>query len=464
MSDTNRRDLLGAGATLIAGLAGQSVLGPTTTAAAPQHPAPRGPARAHADRWQHEYTFGHTELFMEEYHRGTMEILACQAGELEQIGELTSRAARVIQQGRTVWTSMNSGHMPYYEQQETRRGNPAILKEHEREFERLKKGDMVFTNFCNKDVLAARERGVYVVCVTINYHDNEFRPRGFTADDGFHSNRDSLMLRDVSNEILHSHVPYTQGLVHAPEIPEFAICPSSGTGSGSVHWMLTAEIANKLSNRRVRAVDKSAEYLRILTERMEQVKQHMPQIREAAVAVARRIRAGGRWFSRSIEFEGFESELNVASGVRVVNWSDETHSWEATREKNVMLINAISPAYPDEMKLALEKQVEGALVIGIGPGSLDGVVPAERLIDVADAGFDNFSPESGGVIRIEGRDKSICPTSGIVGNVIQQMLVAQWADEMVRRGSVPYFLMGNYQNGGVEYNATMRMFFERQGF
>jgi len=44
------------------------------------------------------------------------------------------------------------------------------------------------------------------------------------------------------------------------------------------------------------------------------------------------------------------------------------------------------------------------------------------------------------------------------------MLVAQWADEMVRRGSVPYFLMGNYQNGGVEYNATMQMFFERQGF
>ena len=129
-----------------------------------------------------------------------------------------------------------------------------------------------------------------------------------------------------------------------------------------------------------------------------------------------------------------------------------------------MLINSISPAFRDEVKLALEKQIEGAFVIGIGPSCLDGVVPAGCLIDVADAGFDNFSPESGGVIQIPGREDSICPTSGIVGNVIQQMICAQWADEMVRRGSVPYFLMGIFQNGGREYNKAMQPFFERQGF
>ena len=129
-----------------------------------------------------------------------------------------------------------------------------------------------------------------------------------------------------------------------------------------------------------------------------------------------------------------------------------------------MLINAISPAFRDEVELVLKKQIEGAFVIGIGPSSPDEVVPMGRLIDVVDAGFDNFSPESGGVIQIPGRDDSICPTSGIVGNVIQQMICAQWADEMVRRGSTPYFLMGIFQNGGREYNKAMQPFFERQGF
>ena len=456
MSKTSRRNILHAGATFVAGMAGQSVLGPRTTVAAPR--------RQQASKWEHEYTFGHTILFMEEYHQGTMEILGRQSAELGQIGELTSRAAHVIKNGGTVWTSMDLGHLPHYEQKETRRGSPGVLKEHGRNFSGLKEGDMVFTNHCNKEVLAARKRGVYVVCVTINYHDNEFRPPGFTVVDDLHNNLDGLMLGDVSNEILHSHVPYYQGLVHAPEIPEFTLCPSSGTGSGSIHWMLNAEIANKLSNHRAKAVDKSAEYLRILTERVERVKEHMDHIREVAVTMTRRIRAGGRWFARSIEFPGFESELHVASGVAVVNWSNAAHLWAATKEKNVMLINAISPAFPDEVKLALEKQIEGAFVIGIGPSSLDGVVPAGCLIDVAANGFDNFSPESGGVIQIPGREDSICPTSGVVGNVIQQMICAQWADEMVRRGSVPYFLMGFFQNGGREYNKAMQPFFERQGF
>ena len=202
---------------------------------------------------------------MEEYHQGTLEILSRQSGELDQIGDLTSRAASVIRKGGTVWTSMDLGHLPVAEQKETRRGSPGIIKDH-REFEPLKKGDMVFTHRCKRSVLEARERGVYVVCVTSNYQDNEFRPAGFT--DISHANPDGLMLGDVSNEILHSHVPYQQGLVHAPEIPEFAICPSSATGSGSIHWMLNAEIANKLANPNAPEVDRSARYLSVLTERL----------------------------------------------------------------------------------------------------------------------------------------------------------------------------------------------------
>ena len=304
--------------------------------------------------------------------------------------------------------------------------------------------------------MAARDRGVYVVSVTVNYIDNEFRPAGFA-----NPNEENLMLADVSNEILHSHVPYYQGLVHAPEIPEFTLCPSTTTGLGALHWMLNAELANKLADKKAKEVDRSAEYLRILTERVEKIKEHSCRIREIAVIMARRIRAGGRWFARSIEHPGFASELSgVASGPMIVNWGD----WDATKETNVMLISAISPAYPDEVKLAMEKQVEGAYLIGIGPSCLDGVVPPGRLIDIADAGFDNLSPESGGVIKVKGRKETICPTSGIVGNIIQQMICAQWTDEMVRRGSIPYYWMGFFQKGGREYDDAVRPFFELQGF
>ena len=160
---------------------------------------------------------------------------------------------------------MDDGHMPVAEQSQARRGNPGILKNHKgldfKTFENLKSGDMVFTNQCNRAVLRARDRGVYVVAVTVNYIDNEFRPAGFT-----NPNEDNLMLKDVSNEVLHSHVPYYQGLVHAPQIPEMTLCPSTTTGSSTLHWMLTAEIANKLSTASSKKVNKSDAYLTIRTE------------------------------------------------------------------------------------------------------------------------------------------------------------------------------------------------------
>ncbi len=187
----------------------------------------------------------------------------------------------------------------------------------------------------------------------------------------------------------------------------------------------------------------------------------MHRIRHVAVTMARRTRKGGRWFVKSLEHPGLASELSgVASGPRIVTRGD----WEATREQNVLLVNAISPAYREEIELTMEKQLEGAYVVAIDPSSLDGVLPPGRLIDVADAGFDNFSPESGGVIAVLGHTGGICPTSGIVNNVIQQMICAQWTDEMVCRGSVPFYYMGFFQKGGREYNDALRPFFQRQGF
>ena len=443
----NRRKMLGAVAAFGTGAACGTVFNPGSLGAEPRE--------QQQSKWDNEYTWGHTVLFMEEYHQGTMEILGRLSGELSHVGDLTSRAASVIKNGGTVWNSMNAGHMVGFEVSEKVRGNPKIMKDH-KDFESLKKGDMVFTNTCSKAVKAARDRGVYTVSVTVNYVNNEFRPQGFTVP-----NEDNLMLKDVSNEILHSHVPYYQGLVHAPEIPEITLCPSTNTGLATLYWMLNAEIANKLAEKSPKEIDKSAEYIRTVTERIGRVKEHMPRIRETAVTMARRIRAGGTWFVKSLEHPGISSDLHyVECGPMIINLGN----WDAAKEKNVMLIAAISPSYPDEIKLALEKQVEGAFVIGIGPSSLDGFLSPGRLIDVADAGFDNFSPESGGVITIKGRKESICPTSGVVGNVIQQMICAQWTDEMIRRGSVPYFFKGVCQVGGREYINVMKPNFDQRGY
>jgi hypothetical protein len=461
MKTTNRRSLLRAGAVLGAGIA--------TGGALPVGVSAAGCTDARERGWDREYTFGHTILFMDEYHRGTMEILGSLSGEIDHIGALSDRAVSVIKAGGTVWNSANIGHMPATEQDEKRRGNPGVMKTHvkmsdrlnqgempEADFTDLKKGDMIVTCYCNRSLREARDRGVYVVSVPVNYVNNEFWPEGYVLP-----NEDNLMLGDVSSEILHSYIPFEQGLVHPPEIPYMAICPSCTTALGALYWMLAAEIAVKLADPKAKKAGISAEYLGILTDRIRRIGTvHSDSVRETAVEMARRVRDGGRWFVKSVEHSGLSSELvRVASGP----WMPNTGDWNAKKTRNVLLVSAISPAHPEEVKTALEKQVEGAFVIGIGPASLDGAAPNGRLIDVADAGFDTFSPESGGVIRIPGRKDSVCPTTGIAANVIQQMICAQWADEMCRRGSVPYFLLGNYRKGRI-FNPILAPLAEKRGY
>jgi len=393
---------------------------------------------------------------MAQYHEGTMQILSDLAGELEQIGALGARAAAVLARGGTVWTSMHRGHMPHAEQADDRRGSPGLFRTHS-EFSEPRAGDLVFTNFCHREVLEARERGVYVVCVTTPYWDNEFRPAGYT--DPTHGNPDGLMLADVSDEIVHTHMPYQQGLVDCPEIPEFRLCPCAVTGSGAVHWMLNAETASRVADAGAREGEAARQYLTVLTDRVALAADHMDKLQATTELMARRILAGGRWFARSLEHEGFASEFQVACGPRMVNTGD----WDAARDRSIMLISAISPAFPGEVDLAREKKAEGAYIVGIGPRSLDGDMPEEGLLDIADAAFDNFSPESGGVVEIPGRAETICPTSGIVGNVIQQMISAQYAEKMIQAGAIPTFLRGIYQAGGSEYNEAMTQTFEQRG-
>jgi len=244
---------------------------------------------------------------------------------------------------------MNLGHMPHVEQSENRRGNPSVIKDYsvmtdirnagaipQPAFENLKKGDMISTNYCNKSLQSARDRGVYVVSVTVNYIRNEFQPEGYVLP-----NEDDLLLKDVSNEILHSYIPVEQGLVHMPEMPYMTVCPSSSNALGAIYWMLSGEITNKLANGRVKKVDKSADYLSILTDRIRKIKDvHMDRIRETAVEMSYRVRDGGRWFVRSIEHKGLESELRgVASGP----WMPNKGDWNAKKSKNVILIVGISP-------------------------------------------------------------------------------------------------------------------------
>jgi hypothetical protein len=52
----------------------------------------------------------------------------------------------------------------------------------------------------------------------------------------------------------------------------------------------------------------------------------------------------------------------------------------------------------------------------------------------------------------------------VIGDLVMWLLVAQWTDEMGRRGQFPYYYKGLFMKNGPGYNASVRPYFMARGW
>ncbi len=407
-----------------------------------------------ADRAGSKHDWGHTIDFGEQYYRNMKTIIEnINLNEIELIGDLTSRMADALKNGGNCWMQAQAGHMGYTEFDEKHKGNPKILRSslswNGGDYDKMKSGDVLMTNYVNNDVHAAKEKGVYVIGVPVCYVDNEWAPRGFVAP-----NVNDWLLKDVSSVILQSYIPYYQGIVDCPQIPEMKICPSAANSLNSLYWMFQAEVANKVKNKKAKPVDFSQKYINILLERIsEAYSLQKNYMFDHAPTVAKMIGNGAHFHVRS-EHKGVESESNgVAMGPMMTNaFKDDK------KKGDVHLFATIEP---DDDKIVYEAKIAkemGMFVVSIAPGN------SLELRKHSDVFIDNLCPEGGGLFEIKGFDEKVSTMGGVMNNWMMWIFTSQFVDEMVRRGWIPWFWIGGYTVGGSDYNKAVRPFFLRQGY
>lgn len=405
-----------------------------------------------------EHTWGHTIAFGEEYYQNAVKLLQGVHSEAVNIAEVSAKAAAALRTGHKVYANITTGHMPTYELVNEREGNPALFELTgsdsctPEQFAAMQAGDVLLTNHIGDEERAARDTGVYVVIFTTCYFNNRNAPPGKVMP-----NPHDWMPEDVASRVIDSHIPWHQGLVHAPEIPEMEICPGSANGSCTIHWMITAEVAHALATGTAPDGRIGRQYVDLLLERLADFHAHeMDRVNETAVTIAKRIIGGGHYYVRSRN-QGVQSEASgVAQGLMLSNAFEPRPASEGGNQ-DVFLIAAVSPNDPQELAWAEEARASGNDLIGIGPSNNGG------LRDGCGVYFDDRCDELAGVLSIPGRTERICPATGILNNIIMYMLTAQFVDEMCRRGAVPYFWMGFYRHGG-DYNNVMRPYCLERGY
>ena len=406
-----------------------------------------------------EHTWGHTIAFGEEYYQNVVKLLRAIHADAGIVAEVAVRAADAIRAGRKVYANITTGHMPTSELMNEREGNPALFEFTgsdvctPEQFAAMQEGDVLLTNHVSEAERQARDAGVYVVIFTTCYVNNRNTPPEMV-----HPNENDLMPEDVASRVVESHIPWEQGLVHVPEVPEMAVFPGSSNGTCSIHWMITAEVAHTLATNTPPDGSVGRQYLDILLERLAEVHaQDLEQIGQVAVIVAKRIISGGRYFVRSRN-DGVKSDANgVAQGLMLCNAFEPRPATEGG-DRDTFLIAAVSADDPQELEWADEARANNNYIIGVGPSDSAG------LRSRCDVYFDNRCAEPAGVIAIPGQEEKVCPATGILNNIIAYVLTAQFVDEMCRRGAVPYFYMGVYRQLGGPYNQAMNPFCLARGY
>jgi phosphoheptose isomerase len=373
--------------------------------------------------------------------------------EIDAIGEITSQMSECLQKGNNVWMQAQAGHMGCIEFKEENKGNPRVLKSnlriHGGDYEKMRPGDILVTNYVNENVRKARDNGVYVVGIPVCYIDNEFAPRDYIKP-----NVNNWLLKDVSNTILQSYIPHTQGIVDCPEIPEMKICPSSANVLCTLFWMIQAEVANKLKNRRAKPIDLSLKFIDIILERIQEAYRTQRQvILDTGALVAGMIGHGSKYHVTS-DHLGVESEAtNVAMGPMMTN------AFKSSMKKgDIHLLASIEPDSQKIVDEAKKSHEMGMYTISIAPPN------SPKIKEYSDVFIRNYSPEVGGLFTIDGFPEKVATAGGILNNWLMWIFTAQFIEEMVKRKWIPWFWMGYFRNGGTEYNQGVRPFFLEQGF
>ena len=422
-----------------------------------------------SDGWK--FNCGHDVDYGEQYFRNMLTIIeSIRKTERSKFDSITGRMSEALMKKGNVWMHAQAGHMGYVEFIESNRGNPGILRSSSNwggsGYDEMKPGDVLMTNYVNEKVKQVKDMGVYVVGVPVNYVDNEWAPRGFASP-----NVNNWLLGDVSDIIFHSYIPYHQGIVTSPMIPEMKLFPSAANSLCTIYWMFQAEVANRFKNKKYKALEMGGKVMDTVLSRINNAYEtQKDRIWETAAIVAKKIGGGSHYHTTSMH-RGVQDESNgVAMGPMMTNaykkWAPSTPYQYIQAEKDVSDmkkgdVHLFASIEPDDPKIVEDIKAYhdmGMYTIYIGPAN------SHETLKHADVFIDNQSPEGGGLLDINGYDEKVATVSSVMNNWLAWIFTAQMVNEMIFRGWVPWFWMGFYQVGGKPYDDGIRQFFIQQQY
>eukprot|EP01052_Picozoa_sp_SAG31_P051459 SAG31_NODE_12224_length_957_cov_1.494172_2_plen_177_part_00 len=147
-------------------------------------------------------------------------------------------------------------------------------------------------------------------------------------------------------------------------------------------------------------------------------------------------------------------------------YSCSKHRVSGIGEGDVVMIAWVLADPAVELDVARAVKASGASLIGLFPfiredGNHEASEESQTLCDYS---FDNLSGDVFGVLKVEGYETKMIPTTTMMNNYIFWALVGSYVTAMEAKGEAPYYWMSYHVPGGMEYDTQVRPHFERRGY
>ncbi|HUT43784.1 MAG TPA: hypothetical protein VMW95_05555, partial [Desulfobacterales bacterium] len=325
------------------------------------------------------------KCFMDQYYEGILNITkGIRDTQIDNIAAAMEKAFELKRKGGNIYSHVNYGHYAMFAGSQDRPGQPWVLPQcgispTKEEFNAMEKGDFLITNRIDKEAIEVRNRGVYVVGITNNYFKFSRTP-----PDGLSPERMKIAIEDISDLLIDSYVPWDNGLVHAPQIPHFKLCPSTGIAQFLVYWACTASLTNLIgTNGKGSSTEPAKKYLDMAYDRFEMIGTDRPKIDRVAekwadLVLGRKARLLVYGHRQNVEIYGSTGTGNMYVNDAVICASSsmiaEPYIAKANelRPEDIVLIGAFTSDNKDEIGVARHAQRAGAYTVAFCPYSTDG--------------------------------------------------------------------------------------------
>ncbi len=341
-----------------------------------------------------------------------------------------------------------------------------------------KSGDLLLVNVIRAPLEDPRARGIFVIGgPNVWCADTD---QGLPLTD---ANRRLVVkpYSDIWIELFYN--PYA-ALVRLPgqEVP---LGPTPGAYGMVTCWAMVADAARLLAREGVPVgvrgdepiLGKKAKYVRLdrpLGERyfaeslgqIGKIRGELGTVRAIAASAADCILSGGKLYVYSRYRESLSQEANGRrGGLALINatWAEDPN-FRGTG-KDFMIMGVTRPDDETDLRMLEKYRGLGMKIAAIGPATLDGRVPGGKTVPVeADFHLGKMC-ETYGLFAAPGLERKICPTSGLLVNVLFWTVAVQLAEEIIRRtGNSPAVLSTGAIVGGAEQRTKCAELVKTRGY